>query len=506
MESKYDGGTADLSGTHKLDIQTDSNEIEGARINTFKDGRKSYSAFGAQKYYNIFYINFHQIKDEISTQRTSWGNLKSFLAKHIKKIVDSDEGMHGKKSDFEAETKLASEKVLQNSKLSNFLAQIKKNYSINLRNNNCEVIFGLPEYEDIFLQMMFKIGLNGNAENLLPISHFGDGYISMFVMAVIQAIAEENTEDKCLFLFEEPESFLHENHQEYFYKMVLCSLSEKGHQVIYTTHSDKMVDIFVTKGLIRLEYDEGAKQTLKKYNNIGDFNTQEVVDLASYNSFIKTIEPNLNKILFSRKVMLVEGPNDVMAYKYVISKKIESLGCSQKFAETYLNFHNISIVPHHGKSTALLLIEVCKHFGLEYFAVNDWDFEHDFSHELEWFRSLEALKSDQLYLTEDGHDRTQVRKGMVTTNWNLLWNAGRERIHFNVPKLEAVLGYHSNDKDSLKIWTRLNQIHEFGPEIFPPALEEFLELDKIEVPEEEEVLQVEDEDFFGFLEEDELPF
>jgi predicted ATP-dependent endonuclease of OLD family len=49
----------------------------------------------------------------------------------------------------------------------------------------------------------------------------------MFVMAVIQAIAEENIEDKCLFLFEEPESFLHENHQEYFYKMVLCGLSEK---------------------------------------------------------------------------------------------------------------------------------------------------------------------------------------------------------------------------------------------------------------------------------------
>jgi predicted ATP-dependent endonuclease of OLD family len=46
-------------------------------------------------------------------------------------------------------------------------------------------------------------------------------------MAVIQAIAEENTDDKCLFLFEEPESFLHENHQEYFYKMVLSTLAAK---------------------------------------------------------------------------------------------------------------------------------------------------------------------------------------------------------------------------------------------------------------------------------------
>jgi predicted ATP-dependent endonuclease of OLD family len=49
----------------------------------------------------------------------------------------------------------------------------------------------------------------------------------MFVMAVIQSIAEEYSEDKALFLFEEPESFLHENHQEYFYKAVLCKLAEK---------------------------------------------------------------------------------------------------------------------------------------------------------------------------------------------------------------------------------------------------------------------------------------
>ena len=155
--------------------------------------------------------------------------------------------MRSKQSDFQTETKAATDKILNNSELNKFIESIKKNYEINLRENSCEIEFGLPEYEDIFLKMMFKVGLNGSGENLVPIDHFGDGYISMFVIAVIQAIAESNTEDKCLFLFEEPESFLHENHQEYFYKMVLCNLTERGHQVIYTTHSDKMVDIFDTK-------------------------------------------------------------------------------------------------------------------------------------------------------------------------------------------------------------------------------------------------------------------
>lgn len=170
----------------------------------------------------------------------------------------------------------------------------------------------------MFLEMMFKIGLNGDSNNLGPIDHFGDGCVSIFVMAVIQAIAETNIEDKCLFLFEEPKSFLHENHQEYFYKVALCGLAENGYQVIYTTHSDKMIDIFDTKGLIRIEFDEVLKQTVVKYNKAKeDFNSDikicEVEDIElierirDYNNYIKIIEPNLNKIIFSRKVVLVEG-------------------------------------------------------------------------------------------------------------------------------------------------------------------------------------------------------
>jgi hypothetical protein len=43
-----------------------------------------------------------------------------------------------------------------------------------------------------------------------------------------------------------------------------------------------------------------------------------------------------------------------MVYKHCIEKKVEEKSVSitdpenrKKFAETYLNFHNIAIVPHH---------------------------------------------------------------------------------------------------------------------------------------------------------------
>src|SRR5690606_1378912 len=176
-------GPQTIAGDYTIKTKLKDSEIKSSISKSF---------FGANKHYNIFYINFHNIKEEISTKKTSWGNLTSFLAKHIKAIVDNDAGMIAKKEAFKNSTKEATEEVLNNSQLSNFISKIKENYARNLRNNNCEVEFGLPDYEDIFLQMVFKIGLNGEIDNLIPIDHFGDGYISMFVMAVIQAIAESN--------------------------------------------------------------------------------------------------------------------------------------------------------------------------------------------------------------------------------------------------------------------------------------------------------------------------
>jgi putative ATP-dependent endonuclease of the OLD family len=102
-ELKVDGKYANLTGYHFLNIDLDGTEIENAKIESFKDPEKqdkNWNAYGASKYYKIFYINFHEIKKEISTKKTSWGNLTSFLAKHIKSIVDSDKDMLKKKSTF----------------------------------------------------------------------------------------------------------------------------------------------------------------------------------------------------------------------------------------------------------------------------------------------------------------------------------------------------------------------------------------------------------------------
>jgi putative ATP-dependent endonuclease of OLD family len=437
----------------------------------------SKSFFGANKHYNIFYINFHKIKDEIAIKKSSWGTLTSFLSKHIKKLIESDLLISSRRDNFIQNITEQTSEILNNTSLSSFIENIRLNYENNLRNNNCHIEFGMPNYDDIFLQMLFKIGLNGDNDKLLPINQLGDGYISMFVMAVIQSIAENNTEDKCLFLFEEPESFLHENHQEYFYKMVLCPLAEKGHQVIYTTHSDKMVDIFDTKSIIRLEFDEQDKKTILKYNDINEFNPSStpIISLQNFNSFIKSIEPNLNKILFSRKILLVEGPNDLLTYNYIIEKKAFDMTGNDSYSKAYLNFKNISLAVHHGKATAFLIADLCKHFGINYYLINDWDLESLSNSDIENYDTLEELQQSDIYLNSNRIIRNPTEKGIITTNWRLIKSSISNQIHFNRKNLEQVIGYDSNDKDSLSIWNILQQKSEFTIDIFPESLNEFLE-------------------------------
>ncbi|MEY4540002.1 MAG: hypothetical protein RLZZ306_1759, partial [Bacteroidota bacterium] len=211
------------------------------------------------------------------------------------------------------------------------------------------------------------------------------------------------------------------------------------------------------------------------------------------------------KILFSRKVILVEGANDILVYKYLIEKYVENLTNDKKYAETYLNFLNMAIIVHQGKPTAWILILLCKHFKLDYFAINDLDFDEDLLiSELSVFQTEQELKDSSMYESQqdDVLGLAKTKRGKLTTNWKLLYNAGEDKIHFNIPKLEAVLNYGSNDKDSLKIWNKIQTISPpYSANFFPEILKDFLEFKNIITIEDDIEIQNEDEN-----DSDDLPF
>ena len=177
----------------------------------------------------------------------------------------------------------------------------------------------------------------------------------------------------------------------------------------------------------------------------------------------------------------------MMTYKYIIERELMNLGKDKKYAETFLNFKNISIVPHHGKSTAIYLIEICKHLKLDFFVINDFDFidnyieklnaiPDDFQNSLFYNNEISTIKA----LNKKGEQLAEkTKKAMMTNNYNLLKAASLDKIHFNIPRLEEVLNYDSNDKDSYKIWLELKKIESFNETIFPQKLRIFLEIESL---------------------------
>jgi hypothetical protein len=181
-------------------------------------------------------------------------------------------------------------------------------------------------------------------------------------------------------------------------------------------------------------------------------------------------------------VILVEWPNDVLVYQYAIEQKIKEkiadrgdIDDKDLYSKTYLNFENIVIVPHHGKTTAHVLIELCKHFKVDFFVITDLDFyDQNMQNRLLTYSTEEEMKVWVEYTTES----SSTKKWEITKNWKLIKAAG-DNIHFNIPKLEKVINYDSDDKDSIWIFQAIKD-YTITNELFPKSLEKFLELEKIE--------------------------
>jgi intein-encoded DNA endonuclease-like protein len=66
-------------------------------------------------------------------------------------------------------------------------------------------------------------------------------------------------------------------------------------------------------------------------------------------------------------------------------------------------------------------------------------------------------------------------KWMLTVNWKLINEAWKEKIHFNVNKLEAVIWYESDNKSPIEIYKIIDhEDFEITEKLLPEKLEIFL--------------------------------
>jgi predicted ATP-dependent endonuclease of OLD family len=424
-------------------------KMSGEDLGVINAARKQGAAF-VRKWKEdipVYFIDTSKIKNQIRiTRKTLLGKVVREIKKDFESVdnkLEKKEGIQDKDAGrvrsevFNERMNYLADFVLSTAKLDEIINSIEEviKMQLNVESQDFSLKFGFPSSDAFFDNLTFYLTDNPDKPKL-PIDQMGDGFVSLFVVALFRAIIESDRGGN-IFLIEEPETFLHEHFQEYFYN-VLCELA-KNNQVIYTTHSKKFVNIFEPRSIIRLKSQEYLKSevahdkdfTIEFPTELEGFSIEAPKDFPKY---MRTLEPNLGNIIFANKVIIVEGPHDLLAYKIVISEKIN------------LELKNIAIVSAWGKDTITAIVQLCKRFDISYFVIHDWDLPRD-----DIDISGEPKTTNKNY-----EELNPTEKSQYTKNYKILKEVGNiELIHHNKKDLESVLGISEAAKGAISVFEKL---------------------------------------------------
>lgn len=201
------------------------------------------------------------------------------------------------------------------------------------------------------------------------IDNKGDGIKRSLTFALLQAYvyrlnAQQNAEVEnptaqrpLLFLFEEPELYLHPKSQRILFN-TLASISTT-HQVVVTTHSPMFFAPGVTAAFVRVAKQEAAPKPVGRLFPV-DFS----LDQASAETFRLARFENADAAFFSQRVVLFEGESDD-AYCKQIAKLLNP--------EWDFDEKNIALVKVSGKGNFAKFRDFFQGFGIEVKLVADLD-------------------------------------------------------------------------------------------------------------------------------------
>lgn len=215
-----------------------------------------------------------------------------------------------------------------------------------------------PEIKQIFnsTQILIDDGIKNT------IDYKGDGVKRTLVFSILRTYVEKLNSDKqntdYIFLFEEPELYLHPNGQRILYN-VLEKLSSKD-QVFVTTHSPNFFSATAKETcFIKIYKDFSSSPPCSKATEIN------FVQNSSYKDAFQIIcYENSTPAFFSKKVLLVEGDSDLIFLKG-LSHFINESYCFEKT--------NIPIIRIQGKMNTKRFYDFYKHFDIEVFTLLDLD-------------------------------------------------------------------------------------------------------------------------------------
>jgi predicted ATP-dependent endonuclease of OLD family len=262
-----------------------------------------------------------------------------------------------------------------------------------------------PEAEDL-IKSCFRpqTDVDGLADKL-PLSSQGDGFQRSMMFSLIANLAELNKQEEktgkkiakndCTFyIIEEPELFLHPNHQTYFRNKLEEIAELNNSQVILTSHSPYFINNVEKFSQIKRVYIENnvssvAEVTDKEIEQICEDNgklisdakndcrdvklsdidlQKEIVDISKSDHlrYLLWIDPTRANAFLSQKVILVEGPTEKALFSFMFNNPKGDFYSENKTA-------TITVVDTIGKYHFYKFSLLLKKFRIKTWCIYDGD-------------------------------------------------------------------------------------------------------------------------------------
>ena len=187
-------------------------------------------------------------------------------------------------------------------------------------------------------------------------------------MLVPEEIAAAQLEHPIILLIEEPELYIHPQLGKLLFD-VLKEFSSSD-QVIYSTHSPLFVDAY-----------ESEQVALVSKVSIADGTKVRTCDSSAFDGLTEhkvfqgftRLNPAINELFFARQVMLVEGPEDMIA----VTAALKKAGRIDQRVEEI----EWSVIPCGGKQSIPFFQRVLNAFGIPYGVLHDSDLEDGMTEE-----------------------------------------------------------------------------------------------------------------------------
>lgn len=334
----------------------------------------------------IYIAAVKDLKDDIkSKESATFGKLLSILMKflesseHFEKITDSFDDLHKLLNVVREAEQITDNRI---EKLQDIEKQIGSFLSENFPKSKIEIEIPKPELKQVFTNA--RLLIDDGVRDIIETK--GDGIKRAVTFALLRTfveqykeqrkaatamkkIDEENqevaeagieiSEQPYLFLFEEPELYLHPTAQKILFA-ALEKLTEVNNQVFVTTHSPMFFSPNSTGTFVKVIKEYPAEG--KPYGKFLTINLLK--EIGAKDAFQIICYENNTAAFFSSKVLLVEGDSDIIYLK----ETAKLLNPDWDF-----DAHNIPIISINGKSNVKRFTDFYGFFQIKCFCIVDSD-------------------------------------------------------------------------------------------------------------------------------------